>query len=83
MPGFSWYLRGKGGTYRLTVVKVMELVADSPTSWEDAVQKAVSRANDSIENISGVEIKNLTAAVVNGKITEYKANLHLAYKESE
>ncbi|HEX2952838.1 MAG TPA: dodecin family protein [Bacillota bacterium] len=67
----------------MTVVKVMELVADSPTSWEDAVQKAVSRANDSIENISGVEIKNLTAAVVNGKITEYKANLHLAYKESE
>lgn len=65
----------------MTVVKVMELVADSSTSWEDAIQKAVSRATNSVSNISGVEVKNLTASVTDGKITEYKANLHLAFRD--
>lgn len=67
----------------MTVVKVVELVADSPDGWKDAIENAVARASIKIHNISGVEIKNLTASVENGRVVDYKADLHLAFRLDE
>lgn len=62
-------------------VKVVELVGESPNSWKDAVQSAVAEASRSVNNISGVEVYNLTANVSGGRITEFKANVKVAYAE--
>ena len=62
-------------------VKVEELVGESAHNWNDAVQSAIREASKSIQNISGVEVYNLTANVNNGKISEYKANVKIAYTE--
>ncbi|HHZ20212.1 MAG TPA: dodecin domain-containing protein [Firmicutes bacterium] len=67
----------------MNVVKVVELVADSPYGWQDAVEQAVSRAAETIDNISGIEVKNFTASVKDGKVTEYKADLHLAFRVND
>ncbi len=63
------------------VVRVTELVGESPHNWNDAVQNAVKEAGQSIDNITGVEVYNLTAGVKNGHLAEYKANVKIAYKE--
>ncbi|MGI6567339.1 MAG: dodecin domain-containing protein [Firmicutes bacterium] len=64
----------------MTVVKVVELVGESTTGWEDAVQSAVREACKTIRNISGVHVKNMTGTVdSNGNIVEYKANVELAF----
>jgi flavin-binding protein dodecin len=64
----------------VTVVKVVELVGESTTGWEDAVQSAVREACKTIRNISGVHVKNMTGTVdSNGNIVEYKANVELAF----
>ncbi len=60
-------------------VKIVELLGESQLSWKDAVQSAVAEASRTIPNITGVEIYNLTADVVNGKLTDYKANVKVAY----
>lgn len=60
-------------------VKVAELVGESPNSWRDAVQAAVSEATQTLGNITGVEVINLTANVENGAIKEFKANVKVAY----
>jgi len=62
-------------------VKVAELVGESPHSWNDAVQAAVREASRTLRNITGVEVYNLTANVEGGRITEYKANVKIAYTE--
>lgn len=62
-------------------VKVVELVGESPDNWKDAIQSAVREASKTINNITGVEVYNLTANVKNGQITEYKANVKIAYAE--
>lgn len=62
-----------------TTVKVVELVGESATGWDDAVANAVADAAKTIDNISGVEVANLTANVENGRITEYKANVKIAF----
>ncbi|MDH7576258.1 MAG: dodecin family protein [Bacillota bacterium] len=64
-------------------VKVVELVGESPTSWKDAVRSAVREASKTVNNITGVEIMNLTANVQNGDVVEYKANVKIAYADDE
>lgn len=62
-------------------VKIVELLGESDKSWKDAVERAVSEASKEIPNITGVEIYNLTAGVENGRLTEFKANVKVAYAD--
>lgn len=64
----------------MSVVKIIELVGDSPKSWEDAANQALARAEESLDNITGVEIKRMTAVVRDGRIVEYKTNLDVAFE---
>jgi len=63
-------------------VKVVELVGESPSSWKDAVQRAVNEAARDVPEISGVEVYNLTANVERGRISEFKANVKVAYADN-
>ena len=45
----------------MALLKVIELLAESNKSWEDAAQNAVTEASKSIRNIRSVYVKNLTA----------------------
>ena len=63
----------------MSVVKVVELLGESTTSWEHAIQEAVSAASATIRNITGVEVLNMTASIENGKIAKYKANVNVAF----
>ncbi|MBX6349913.1 MAG: dodecin domain-containing protein [Clostridia bacterium] len=65
------------------VVKVVELVGDSPSSWQEAVENAVREAAKSVPGITGVEVYNLTANVRDGRLVEYKANVKVAYVDGE
>lgn len=62
-------------------VKIAEFVGESRNSWQEAIENAVSEASSSLTNISGVEVYNWTAGCQNNKITEYKANVKIAYVE--
>lgn len=61
------------------VVKVLELVGESKTGWEDAAKNAVLEAARSVNGISGVEVYNWTANVEGGRVVEYKANVKVAF----
>jgi flavin-binding protein dodecin len=64
----------------MSVVKVIEILSNSPTSWEDATQQGVSHAAKTIRNIKSAYVSNFTAEVGNdGKITEYRVNLKISF----
>ena len=63
-------------------VKVAEFVGESPNSWQEAIENAVSEASSSLNNITGVEVYNWTANCQQNRIVEYKANIKIAYVES-
>lgn len=63
----------------MTTVKVIELVGNSEESWEDAAQQAVQDANETLENVSGIEVESTTADVENGEIVNYKTTLHVSF----
>lgn len=64
----------------MSVVKVVELVGTSSKSWEDAVRQVVEEASASLRHITGVDLVHQTAHVENGKISEYRATVHVAFR---
>jgi hypothetical protein len=65
----------------MALLKVIELLAESKVSWEDATQNAVSEASQSIRKIRSVYVKNLTAEVENGKIKKWRLNCKITFEK--
>ena len=64
----------------MSVLKVIEVLANSEISWEDATRKGVAKASKSVKNIRSVYVKEHSAAVNDGKITEYRVTLKLTFE---
>ena len=64
----------------MSVLKVIELLANSTVSWEDAAQKAIAKASKSVKNIKSLYIKDQSAAVTNGEISEYRLTLKVTFE---
>lgn len=63
-----------------SVYKVIQLVGSSPTSWEDAAQRAVDTASKSLINLRVAEIAKLDMKVEEGKVTAFRARVNLSFK---
>jgi len=64
----------------MAIHKVIEVISQSETSWEDAAQGAVADAGKTIEQIKSVWIKNFEAVVRNNKIVEYRVNANITFE---
>lgn len=58
----------------MSVVKVIEVLAQSDKSWEDAAQIAVTKAGESLRGIKSIYIKEMEAKVEDNRITTYRIN---------
>jgi flavin-binding protein dodecin len=71
--------RKENNTAMAKVVKVIELMSQSPKSWEDAAQGAVKEATKTLRNIRSIYVKEFTAEVDDGKITNYRINAKVTF----
>lgn len=53
------------------IVKVIEVIAHSEISFDDAVKQAVAEASKSVRNIDSVYVKDMKCHVKEGKISTY------------
>ena len=60
--------------------KIIELVGSSETSWEDAAKNAVETAGKSLRDLRIAEVIKLDMKIEGGKVTAYRARLHLSFK---
>ena len=63
----------------MTMLKVIEVLAESDKSWEDAAQSAINTAQESVRNVRSIYIKNLEATVDKGKIKKYRINGKISF----
>jgi flavin-binding protein dodecin len=61
------------------MLKVIEVLAESDKSWEDAASQAVTRASKSVHGIKSIYIKDMNAQVENNKITKYRINANVSF----
>jgi dodecin len=62
-----------------TIVKVIEVIAQSNKSWDDAAQTAVKEAAKTVHGIKSVWIDNFSCEVDGDRITSYRVNAKISF----
>ncbi len=63
----------------MSVARVTELSASSKKSFEDAIEKGIKRANDTLDNIEGAWVQDLKVTCKDGKIDEFRVNMKVTF----
>ncbi|NLG73439.1 MAG: dodecin domain-containing protein [Chloroflexi bacterium] len=64
----------------MAIVKVIEVLAQSPTSWEDATREALREVSKTVRNIQTLYIKDFQAVVdEQGEITAFRVNAKVSF----
>ena len=63
----------------MSIVRNIEVTAQSPTSFEDACRDAVNEASKTLRGISSFWIKNAECIVENNKITMFRVNGKISF----
>ncbi len=58
----------------MSIVKVIEVIAESETGWEDAVQQGIKDASKSVKNIKHFYVEHMQAIVEDNKVVRYRVN---------
>ncbi len=66
-----------------SIAKVIEVIAESDTSWDNAVKNAVAEAAKTVENITEVWVGGMKATVENNKITKYRITAKVTFVLTE
>jgi flavin-binding protein dodecin len=64
---------------KTSVAKVIEITAESPESFEDAVRRGIARACENVEDIQGAWVKSQQVKVKEGEITSYRVDLKVTF----
>ena len=65
----------------MAIIKVIEILANSTKSWEDATQVAILEAAKTIKNIKSIYIKEHSAVVnESNKISEFRITAKLCFE---
>ena len=63
----------------MSVAKVIEITSSSSKSFEDAVQEGISKADKTVDKISGAWISEQKVTVEKGKIKEYRVTMRVTF----
>lgn len=63
----------------MAVVKVIEILAESDKSWEDATRMAVAEAAKTVRNIQAVYIEGFQAIVENNEVVRYRVDAKVSF----
>lgn len=67
----------------MSVVKVIEVIAQSDEGWEDAVQVALEEASKTVRNIKSIYVKDIQAIVEDNEISGYRVNTKISFMVGE
>lgn len=63
----------------MAIVKVIEILAQSPDSWEAATEEALREASQTVRNIRNIYVKEFQAVVEDDEIVNYRVNAKVSF----
>jgi flavin-binding protein dodecin len=63
----------------MAVAKVIEISATSEQSFEDAIEKGIAKASETVHGIKGAWVKEQKVDVSEGGITDYRVDLKVSF----
>jgi dodecin len=67
----------------MSIVKVIEVIAESPKSWDDAASQAVKEVAKTVDGITEVWVSGMKAVVENAKIIRYRVTANVSFVVEE
>lgn len=64
----------------MAVLKVIEVLANSSKSWEDATRSAVKKASSSVKNIKSVYLNEQSVTIKDGDVDQYRVNVKITFE---
>jgi flavin-binding protein dodecin len=64
----------------MAILKVIEVMANSEKSWEDATKKAVSEAAKSVKHIKSAFVQSQSVVVEDGNVQEFRVNVKITFE---
>lgn len=64
----------------MAVLKVIEVLANSDKSWEDATKTAVKKASSSVKNIKSVYVNEQSVTVKGNEVDQYRVNVKITFE---
>lgn len=64
----------------MSIVKVIEVIAVSEKSFDDATRNALKEASKTVKNIRSINVSNMNAKVEKNKITTYAVNAKISFE---
>jgi flavin-binding protein dodecin len=63
----------------MSIASITELSSSSSKSFEDAIEKGIKRANETLDNVEGAWVQDMKVTCKNGKIDEYRVQLKVTF----
>ena len=63
-----------------TVMKVIEVLAQSSKGYEDAIKSAVEETSKTVRNIASVYVKEQSATIKDGKVDKFRVNVKITFE---
>jgi flavin-binding protein dodecin len=63
----------------MSVAKIIEISAESPNNFEDAIVQGIAKASKSVHGIKSAWVKEHHVVVENGKVTMYRVDLKVTF----
>lgn len=64
----------------MSVIKVIEIMAESGDSWEKAAKEGVKKVADTVKNVRSAYIQDQSLTIKNGEIDKYRVNLKITFE---
>jgi dodecin len=62
-----------------SIAKVVTIIGSSPESFAKAADAAVQEASKTLRGISGAHVVSMSAEVEDGRISEYRTTVNIAF----
>ncbi|WP_416876857.1 dodecin family protein [Litorimonas sp.] len=64
----------------MAIMKSVEIMSESPKSFEDAIQLAVTRTAKTVSNIKSAYVRDQTTTIKDNKIELYRVTLKITFE---
>lgn len=63
----------------MSIAKVTEVISASEESFEDAIEKGIAKAAETLSGITGAWVGSQKVVVEDGEISEYRVELKITF----
>ncbi len=64
----------------MAIMKVIEIMADSDRSWDDAASNGVKQASKSVKNIRSAWVQDQSCVVKGDQVQSYRVTLKITFE---